>query len=410
MRTSNSTKTGRYDITLDPVTIGVGAIDGALGGTGLLNPGFLCNNILAPVNIDCNDDPSLNQNPLAQAALTSGISTFHYSAYTQLSFQMTESLQLALGGRFSVEERELDFSRVEARAIDVPLFGNIPGLDEDETVTLIDFQPQAQTFNSFTPNAGLNWQITDGVLAYYRYAEAFKSGNYNGLNINAPPLRIEPESASSNEIGIKSELFDSLVLNAAIFSTRVENAQVQLLALTSGGVTQLQNAGSYRIQGAEVEARWTPTEALVLSASAVFLDGEYENFIGEGFDPVTGLNTPNTDFSGNTTVRTPELTGTLGASYAFPFFFNLDGELAGDAYYNDGFFYDPFNSVTQESYVIANARFSLYDPDSRVRVTLFGRNLTEDDFFTNKYRFDFGETGIWGSSVRTYGVTLQWDF
>lgn len=148
----------------------------------------------------------------------------------------------------------------------------------------------------------------------------------------------------------------------------------------------------------------------MLSASAVFLDGEYENFIGEGFDPETGLNTSNNDFSGNDTVRTPEWTGTLGASYAFPFFFGLDAEAAADAYYNDGFFYDPFNSVTQESYNIVNARLSFYDPDTRVRATLFGRNLTEDDFFTNKYRFDFGETGIWGSSVRTYGITLQWDF
>ena len=405
----DSEKTGRYDITIDPLATGVAVVDGILAGTGLLPPLFICG-VLESLNLDCDDNPATNQNPLAQAALTSGISTFHYSAYAQFNFQMTESLQFVLGGRFSVEERELDFSRVEARVFNLPLIGSPPGLSEEDTITLIDFEPQDQTFNSFTPNAGLNWQVTDGVLAYYRYAEAFKSGNYNGLNINAPPLRIEPEAASSNEIGIKSTLFDTVTLNAALFSTRVENAQVQLLALTSGGVTQLQNAGSYRIQGGEIEARWSPTDALVLSASAVYLDGEYENFIGEGFNPETGLNTSNNDFSGNRTVRTPEWTGTLAASYAFPFFFGLDGEVAADAYYNDGFFYDPFNSVTQESYKIINARVSLYDPDTRVRVTLFGRNLTEDDFFTNKYRFDFGETGIWGSSVRLYGVTLQWDF
>lgn len=406
----DSEKTGRYDITVDAITTGVAAVDGLLTNTLGLPGGVLCG-ALQNLNLDCNDNPSENLNPIAQAALTSGISTFHYSAYAQFNFQMTEQLQLVLGGRFSVEERDLDFSRVEARAIDVPLFNNIPGLAPDETITLINYRPQSQTFNSFTPNAGLNFQLTDGILAYYRYAEAFKSGNYNGLNVNAPPLRIEPESASSNEVGIKSTLFDdTLTLNAALFSTRVENAQVQLLALLSGGVTQLQNAGSYRIQGGEIEARWTPTDALVLSLSGVFLDGEYEDFVGQGFDPVSGLNLLNNDFAGNRTVRTPEWTGTAAISYAFPFFFGLDAEAAADAYYNDGFFYDPFNSVTQESYTITNARLSFYEPDSRVRVTLFGRNLFEEDFFTNKYRFDFGETGIWGSSVRTYGVTLQWDF
>jgi iron complex outermembrane recepter protein len=408
----DSDKSGRYDITVDALATGIGAVDGVLGQTGIFNTLFLCNDILTPLGLDCDDNPASNQNPLAQAALTSGVTTLHYSAYSQFGFQMTESLQFVLGGRFSVEERNLDFSRVEARVINLPLTsGNAPGLAPSDTITLLDFQPQSQTFNSFTPNAGLNWQVTDGYLAYFRYAEAFKSGNYNGLNINAPPLRIEPESASSNEIGLKAEMFDGLLtINTALFSTRVENAQVQLLALTSGGVTQLQNAGSYRIQGGEIDASWTVTDALVLSASAVYLDGEYENFVGQGFDPVSGLNTSNNDFSGNKTVRTPEWTGTLAASYAFALPFNLDGELSADGYYNDGFFYDPFNSVTEDSYKIINARFSVYDPDTRVRATLFGRNLTEDSFFTNKYRFDFGETGIWGSSVRLYGITLQWDF
>mgnify|MGYP006196424939 CR=1 FL=1 len=54
-----------------------------------------------------------------------------------------------------------------------------------------------------------------------------------------------------------------------------------------------------------------------------------------------------------------------------------------------------------------NGRLGLTGSDGRWELSVFGRNLTEDDFFTNKYRFDFGETGIWGSSVRTYGVTLR---
>ena len=103
------------------------------------------------------------------------------------------------------------------------------------------------------------------------------------------------------------------------------------------------------------------------------------------------------------------MTGTASVSYTFPFFFGLDAEFGADAYYNDGFYYDPLNSITQDAYTIYNARFGLFDPESNIRVTLYGKNLTDDVFFTQKYRFDFGETGIYGAP-RTYGVSVQWDY
>ena len=395
----DSTKTGRYPITVDAVAVGVGVVDALFP-----NSDPVCG-LLMSVGLDCNDNPTQNQNPLVQIPLDSGIDTEHYSIYGQLTFSVTDRLDIVAGGRASTETRDLTYSRVQLKLLDVPLLG------DTEAITLVSYTPQSHTWDSFTPSAGLNFQWTDNILAYYRYAEAFKSGNYNGLNINNPPLRVEPELATSHEIGIKSTLLEdgSLTFNAAIFRNHVENAQVQILALLSGGVTRLQNAAAYTIYGGEIEANWFALDGLLLSLSAVYLDGSYDSFIGEGFNPVTGLNIPGQDFAGNDTVRTPEVTGTAPVSYTFPFFFGLDAEFGADAYYNDGFYYDPLNSITQDAYTIYNARFGLFDPESNIRVTLYGKNLTDDVFFTQKYRFDFGETGIYGAP-RTYGVSVQWDY
>eukprot|EP00456_Euglypha_rotunda_P073301 TRINITY_DN6670_c0_g1_i12.p1 TRINITY_DN6670_c0_g1~~TRINITY_DN6670_c0_g1_i12.p1 ORF type:complete len:857 (-),score=179.61 TRINITY_DN6670_c0_g1_i12:293-2863(-) len=395
----DSYKTGRYPITLDAVAIGVGVLDSLFQNT---NP--ICG-LLTAAGFDCTDNPATNQNPLVRVPLFSGIQTNHYSIYGQLTFNLTDALAAVAGGRIATEKRELKYSKVSAQVLNGPLIG-----DTGEQV-IISYRPEEHSWDSFTPNLGLNYKVTDDILVYYKYSEAFKSGNYNGLNINKPPTRVEPELAASNEIGFKTELLDdrSIKFNGALFSTHVENAQVQLLALTSGGVTSLQNAAAYTVAGGEVEINWFATDALVFSLTGVYLDGKYDRFIGEGFSPTTGLNEQNVDFSGNKTVRTPEFTGTAAVNYTFPFIAGTEAEFGADMYYNDGFYYDPRNSVTQPSYAIYNARFGVFFPKQNLRLTLFGKNLTDEGFFTQKYRFDFGETGIWGAA-RTYGLTLTWAF
>ena len=400
----DSYKTGRYPITVDALAVGIGVVDALIPGAN--GQPVICN-ALTVVGLDCTDMPSTNKNILVQLPLTSGIQTDHYSAYGQLTFSLTENLQAVAGGRVSTEKRALEYSKVEARIIDVPLVGS----SDPIALTAISYKPQDHTWRAFTPNAGLNWKVTPDILTYYKYSEAFKSGNYNGLNVNLPPKRIEPERASSHELGFKSEWLDdrSIKLNGALFTTHVENAQVQILALLSGGVTSLQNAAAYTVQGGELEANWFASESLVFTLTGVYLDGKYDSFIGQGFDPVTGLNFLNNDFSGNDTVRTPKYTATAAVNYTFPLFFGLEGELGADTYYNDGFFYDPLNTLTQESYQIYNARLGVFDPRTNIRVTFFGKNLTDEAFFTQKYRFDFGDTGIWGAA-RTYGVTFTWAY
>lgn len=394
----NSYKTGRYPATIDGLATVLGTVGSPLGN----GESPICS-FLQTLGLDCNADPNANQNPLLVLPIISGIQTYSYSAYGQLTFKLTDDLSAIAGTRVTTEERQLKYSGVQALVSNAPI--------DIGTVDAIVYNPQQHTWNSLTPNLGANYKLTDDILLYYKYSEAFKSGNYNGLNINNPPTRVEPETAKSHEIGYKTELFDdrSLKFNGAFFQTQVENAQVQTLALTSGGVTNLVNAGKYTVRGTEVELNWFATESLVFSATGVYLHGRYDEFVGKGFDPTLYLYTQH-DFKGNDTVRTPKFSGTLAASYSFPLgIWGLEGDVGADVYYNDGFFYDPLNTLTQESYYIVNARLGINDPAHNLRLSFFGKNLADEVFFTQKYRQDFGDTGIYGAA-RTYGLTLTWNY
>ncbi|WP_428382667.1 TonB-dependent receptor [Nevskia ramosa] len=395
-------KTGRYPATIDPLAYGLNIAGSAVLGS----PPVLCQ-IYANIGGDCSANADTNKNILVNVPIYGGVANKAKSFYGQLTFHITEKFSVVAGGRASREDTKLLFAGVGVKLV-IPQLGG--GVLTTPQLNAIQYAPQQKTFQSFTPTVGLNYKLTDDILLYYKYSEAFKSGNYNGLNINNPPTRVEPELASSNELGFKSSLLEdrSLKLNGAAFLTTISNAQLQTLSLTSGGVTKLQNAGSYSVYGAEGEVNWFVTDALVLGLTGVYLKGTYNNFTGQGFNDLY-LNQNNIDFSGKTTVRTPKFTGTASANYTFPFFFGLDAELAGDVYYTSGFYYTANNSLEQPSYYLLNARFGVYDPRSRVRVTLYGKNLNDDTYYTNAYRQDFGDTVIW-ANPRTYGVTVSWEY
>ncbi len=395
----DTTKTGRYPVKIEPEALALGVLGSAQFG----GQSPLCQIVLS-LGVNCTANPNNGGQPIVELPLTSGIFNQAKSVYGQLTAHFTEDASIVLGGRASTEKGRLNYSTVDARLI-------LPNGSTTPTNTIISYRKQEHVWNSFTPNAGLNYQLTRDILLYYKYSEAFKSGNFNGLNINNPPQRVEPELASGNEIGFKSELFDdrSVKLNGAVFTTTITNAQEQTLSLTSGGVTSLQNAASYTVSGAETEVTWFATEQLVFDTSVVFLHGRYNDFHGRGFTADTGLDNEDLNFTGNKTVRTPTITATASVNYTFPLIFGFQGEAAADGYYNSGFYYDPLNTLPQPHYFIANARFGIYDPRTHVRLTGFGKNLNDGVYYQQRYRQDFGDTAIYGAP-RTYGVTLTWDF
>jgi len=155
----------------------------------------------------------------------------------------------------------------------------------------------------------------------------------------------------------------------------------------------------------------------VLKASAAYIDGKYTSFPeGSGYTPGTGVYfgegsltlAPTQNFAGNRAVRTPKYSYNLSPNYAF----DLPGgtlELGVDYSYNSGYFFDTQNTIKQPRYQLVNARVSyLYEP-ANLRLTVWGKNLGNENYYINRFQTDFATNSIF-NPPRTFGANLSLEF
>jgi iron complex outermembrane receptor protein len=288
-------------------------------------------------------------------------------------------------------------------------------------VLLQDFGSRKADSSNFSPKAVLDFKLSDDELLYASYSKGFKSGTYNIIAIYTPTQYIEPEETTAYELGFKSSLLDgALRFNAAIFQNQIDKLQVQTISLTSGGAVRFETAGSARIRGADFDATWEvlpeTIPGLVVTAGGALLDGKYTDYQrGSGYDETSGVFFdgtvfPTRNYTGNDLVRTPKFSGNAGLSYSFALG-SGSVEIAGDTYYNAGFYYSAQNTpVTREqSYQLYNARISyLYEPWN-LRVTAFGKNLTDAKYHYVVQELDFATAKLLAPPA-FYGLRLNWDF
>ncbi|WP_051361697.1 TonB-dependent receptor [Solimonas soli] len=340
------------------------------------------------------------------------------SAYTQETIHFTDSLSFTAGLRYSQEKRNVIQS-------DVLLINS----DGSESSLLQFSKPRRKTHN-LAPKFVLDYKLAKDVMAYASWTKGYKSGTFKTVNVYTQPYWIKPEEVKTTEVGIKSTLFDgALRLNAAAFENKIKDMQVQFISVLGGGVAQLENADGARIRGAEFDAQWTPLRnldpGLVVTGGLTYLDGIFTKYPkGSGYDEQTGiffgtlpggnaipLLDTGRDFSGNRITRTPKLSGSFGLNQLIDGIGDGNLELAANLYYNSGFYYLAQNSATskQDSYYVVDASISyLYQP-WRLRTTLFGKNLTDEQYTYSKFVLDTG-TLEYLAPPRTFGIRFGLDF
>jgi len=343
--------------------------------------------------------------------LRGAVATQAWAGYGQTTWRPLDWFGLTLGGRYQVEDRGLTKA---SSALADPVGGEIP---------LNSFPLESTTTRNFSPKVSLEFRPFDSdTLIYSSWQKGFKSGTYNVIAISNPPDYVKPESVTAIELGLKGTLFNgSLQYSAAIFENRLHDLQVQITSTQSGGATTMLNAAEVSTKGAELDLTWQMfPEALpgfVLTANGSYLRGLYDSFPeGSGYDEQSGLyfghnslnGNPPRDFSGNESLRTPKFSATLGPTYAF----DVPGgtiELSVSGSYNSGYFYDTQNTLRQPKYKVLNARASyLYEPLG-LRLSAFGRNLTDEVYYYDRINNDFGVSGYFAPPL-TYGLTVGWAF
>jgi len=311
--------------------------------------------------------------------------------FFEADYELTDAFTLSVGGRYTEDEKE---SRQ---------FGAVNTITDPYTV-----HPDEE-WDEFTPRISGRYQFNDDFMVYATYSRGYRSGGFNGRVGNLVEARqpYDPETVDNYELGIKSEWMENrLRLNANVFYMEYDDKQEELQLPDdndTGQKTVVENASTASIQGVELDVQAFLTDNLSLRMNLGYLDSEYDDF------SYTDLNGTVTDLSGLEFRRAPDWTGTLDATYEW----DVGGGTAwirGSYHYIGEHYVNVTNSPELENddqhLVDASINYSIND----VTLSLFGRNLTDEDGYTHGYDV----AGLWSYAStrppRTWGVEVVYSF
>lgn len=303
-----------------------------------------------------------------------------FAAYAQGNIHIADPLTLTLGGRWTSDKKRGTYSQLSSpftQTLRAPEVLTFPGIKE----------------NRFTYRISLNYKPTDDVLLFANHSTGYKSGGYssgggtpslstfdqNGNLISTRRL-FDRETVKNYELGIKSSWLDR-ALKANLTMYRMDISGFQDRAF-DGVSFIVRNAGNLRQQGAEFDLSMAPSRNFVVTSSVAYLDSEFTSFKNAsnlpglpGTQDLTGKpNSFSPEWSGNLAVDWSGDIGSNGMGWAW----NGNLSFISDQYV--GTQNDANPQSLADGYFLLGSRLTLYGPDDRWSVSIFGRNLANTNY------------------------------
>lgn len=262
-----------------------------------------------------------------------------------------------------------------------------------------------------TGNLSLSYAVGSG-RAYASVANGYKSGGFNGeVANNATHYSNEglfaAETVTAYEVGYKGTLGERGRVTLAGFYQDYDAPQARIFvefplpdgsSIISNSLSNLDHAVSY---GFDAEAVFSPLTGWEVQSGLVYNHTRIDQ------DDVIGGNAA---FDGNPLPFAPRWSGTFGTRYRFDFGRGVEASLGAHAKYRSQFYLDPegLEGRSQDGFVTVQAEASLAFPKEGLSITLWGRNLTDQDYAVSGYGFIGYNT--FRSDPRTVGVRVGLDF
>jgi iron complex outermembrane receptor protein len=341
-------------------------------------------------------------------------STEAAAIYGQVTWRpqwLDDRLSFTLGLRYTDEDKEMDWDYPEYFS---PFAGVVPGMTASNE----------ESFDNVSGNFTVAFQATDDLNAFFRYSTGYRSGGFNGEQFNTPAFT--EETVEQFEIGIKSEWWDGRMrVNGSLYTYVWEDIQTGVIETTDGRATsRVINAGEADRWGGELEILAAPLEDLVLGLSYAYINGDFEEY-----PDICGTNVPQTCIRGVDYARrgsSPDNQLNFTADYVFAR--TAIGDITGflrvnwqDEWIESSLWSGvvsgepvvyPFQGMDERT--VVGARLSLENirlGDGAMRVTLWGDNLTDDDYPV--FSINFGGLGLiteqYGAP-RTWGVEFAYEY
>ena len=278
------------------------------------------------------------------------------AAYTQVTYPVTDKLNLTAGLRYTSESKDMD-------AVQYLPTDTVPTKD-------LVLNPEF-TFHDKLDTKRTNWRaaidyhVSEPVMLYANAGTGFRSGGFNGSARDVAGIvsgSFGPESTFMAEAGVKADMFDQrLRTNVLYYYAEYEDLQQSIVnpdgSIVAGNVQAKTN-------GFEAEITAVPVDALRLTASVGTLQQDIKD-------------------SPRKLKDSPELQYRVGINYDQPLG-SAGGtfRIGGDVSYSAEYFNDTNNAPGTEvkPYYMTNAFVSYVTPSQHWSFTLAGYNLGNEDY------------------------------
>jgi iron complex outermembrane recepter protein len=319
-----------------------------------------------------------------------------YAAYTQGTYKFTDTIGLTLGVRYTGETKSIDQFVGTYRAASGALLG-----------APITFS-RKDRFHGTTPKVGLQWTPLEDLMVYASATRGYKSGGFNFSATSATTAGFQPEDVWSYEIGTKTEWLEHR-LRANLTAFKYNYTNLQEFLATAPGVAVIANAAQARIKGVELELAAKPLKGLELSANLAWLDAKYTSYPNAPLPQ--SLGPFSVDATGNSLDNSPPYSASVAAQYTWMVAGGSSTYARSEYLWQDRQFNEPTNYVLQSipAHGLLNAVLGYAPPDASWKAELWGRNLTNKQYFTGTQDAGATFSGQPGAP-RTYGVrfTKTW--
>jgi iron complex outermembrane receptor protein len=229
--------------------------------------------------------------------------------FGELTFDLSDSLTLALGARYTDESRDMDWL-VDAwgeagglsgigldnpdptrdcataqfsdptRSKQSPAPAFVPAVLCGTPAAPVGFEAVAsQSWTNTSGRVNLQWAVTENSNLYATYSEGYKAGGFqhDARSLSSFNLFIEPEEMTNIELGWKGA-YDRAIFAITAFDMEQKNTQVgQTVAIGGGNANMVWNNSGVDITGFEFEGTFALTDNFQFGGSIGLYDAEFQS-------------------------------------------------------------------------------------------------------------------------------------
>ncbi|MGB3455607.1 MAG: TonB-dependent siderophore receptor [Litorimonas sp.] len=320
------------------------------------------------------DNPVYGQFPntaaLAGPQLDRLETTSGFGLYIQDQIDVTDRLQIRIGGRFDDFDQELVNRR-----------GAAPVVSESEN-------------DRFSPQVGAVFEAAEGIALYASYGEGIRQLSGNDFQGDS----FDPNQTQSAEFGIKADfgpLFDGVEGTASVTYFNVDQSNILVFDPVNAG--ELSAAGEAESQGVEIDANAVFENDLRLWISYAYTDAVYTNSF-------TDSATFTTFQPGERLINSPEHQLSLQAAKGFEVA-AMPAELGAGLLYVGDRNGEVGGNFTLPDYTTVQV-FGEIEPVENIRLRLDVDNLFDETFYTDS----FANVWVQPGNPRRFRFTARYSF